>query len=279
MTSLISPDDLGAEEVASLAPPELTLQTLGWAILVLVVAFVVNKASNRAVERYVEHSNGTEHASATAKKLTAYITYSLAAIIVLGIFGVPLEALGAAVGLIGLGLSFALREMIANFISGLMILINRPFKIGDQINAEGETGIVEDIRVRATDIKTFDGRKVIVPNSKLYNETVINNTGYKNRRFDVMVGISYDDDIQKAKDLAYQTLVDAESVEEQPEPQVLTDELGGSSVDLRLRGWTHTGRASVVKASSEVTQLVKEKFDEEGIDIPYPIRTVYMEDE
>ncbi len=278
MDSIASTGELVSEDVAQLLPPDITLQAVAWAAVVLALALVVDRASNKIVERSIEHSNGTKHASATAKKLTSYLIYSVAFIVILGVFGVPPSALGTAVGLIGLGISFALREMIANFISGLMIMINRPFKIGDQIAAEDEAGTVEDIRVRATDIKTFDGRKVIVPNSKLYNETVVNNTGYEKRRFDVVVGISYDDNIQKARDLARETLDDAETVESEPEPQILTDELGGSSVDLRLRGWTDTGRASVVKASSEVTQLVKEKFDREGIDIPYPIRTVYMEE-
>jgi len=169
--------------------------------------------------------------------------------------------------------------MIANFISGLMILINRPFKIGDQITVEGESGTVRDIQIRATSVKTYDGRKVIVPNSTLYNDTVINNTAYDERRFEVVVGIGYDEDIQKAKDLAMESLKEAEGVDPEPEPQVFVNELGGSSVDLKLRGWTKPSKANMVKSASEVTQIVKEKYDEAGIDIPYPIRTVYMNEE
>ncbi len=274
---MLTPEDLGAE-AAPYLPAEITFTAIGGALVVILLAFAADFITNRLVERSIERSNGTKHASATAQKLTSYIIYAVSLVVILGLFGVPLSALGTAVGLIGLGISFALREMIANFISGLMILINRPFVIGDQIEAEGEAGTVEDIRVRATDMRTFDGRKVIIPNSKLYNETVVNNTGYGKRRFDVIVGIGYDEDIQTARDLALETLKEAESVELDPEPAVLTDELDGSSVNLRLRAWTHTGRASVVKAASEVTQLVKEKYDEEGIDIPYPIRTVYMEE-
>lgn len=257
----------------------LTFNTVMWVIAASAAGFVANKFSNYLIARSIEKKNGDEHAIVTAKKISAYVIYSLTLVAVMGIFGLPLSALASAVGLIGLGVSFALKDMIANFISGLMILVNRPFKIGDQITVEGESGTVKDIQIRATAVKTYDGRKVIVPNSTLYNDTVINNTAYDERRLEVVVGVGYDDDIEKAKELAMETLQEAEGVDAEPEPQVLVNELGGSSVDLKLRGWTKPSKANMVKSASEVTQIVKEKYDEVGIDIPYPIRTVYMHEE
>lgn len=252
--------------------------TLAEAAVVVLAGFLVNKASNLVIERYVTRRGGDTHAAKSAKKVSAYIIYPLTFVAVLGVFGVPLSALGTAVGLIGLGISFALKDMIANFISGILILINRPFKIGDQIRVSGEEGTLQDIRLRASDIRTYDGRKVIVPNSVLYNNVVINDTAYDQRRFNVLVGIGYDDDIEEAKDLALESLREAEGVEEEPEPQVLVEDLGDSSVNLKLRAWTKPSRANMVAVSSDVTQLVKQKYDEAGIDIPYPIRTVFMED-
>lgn len=248
------------------------------AAVVVVAGWAANKVSNVLIARSIRGRNGDKHVIKTSKRVSAYTIYSLTAVALLGVFGVPLSALGTMVGLIGLGLSFALKDMIANFISGLLIMINRPFKIGDQIEVSGEAGTVQDIKIRASEIKTYDGRKVIVPNSTLYSTTVINNTAYDERRFEVIVGVSYDDDVERAKELAMETLEEAEMTEDQPEPQVLVDELGGSSVNLKLRGWTKPSKANMVKATSEVTQLVKSKYDEEGIDIPYPIRTVYMEE-
>lgn len=257
---------------------EIQASTILTAVAVIVAAYIANKASNRMVNKAVKRRGGSVHASKTAKRLTAYVTYSLGLVALLGVFGVPMTALGTVVGLIGLGISFALKDIIANFISGIFILINRPFQIGDQIKVAGEEGTVQDIEIRATSIKTYDGRKVIVPNSQLYSGTVINNTAFDERRFEVIVGISYDDDIEKAKELAMDTLREAEGVEAEPEPQVLVNELGGSSINLKLRGWTKPSKANMVKSASEVTQLVKQKYDAEGIDIPYPIRTVYMEE-
>jgi Small-conductance mechanosensitive channel len=95
----------------------------------------------------------------------------------------------------------------------------------------------------------------------------------------VIVGVGYDDDVQTAKELAEETLEEVESIEEEPQTQVLVEELGGSSVNLKLRGWTKPSKANMVAVTSDVTQKIKEKYDEEGIDIPYPIRTVYLNEE
>ncbi|MFB6193258.1 MAG: mechanosensitive ion channel family protein [Candidatus Nanohaloarchaea archaeon] len=266
--------------LSSIAIPSISIgaETLVLALTVLAGGFIINKASNYLIARSIKRKNGEKHAIKTAKRLSGYIIYSLTGVVLLGVLGVPLTALGTVVGLIGLGVSFALKDMIANFISGLLIMINRPFKIGDQIEVSGEAGTVKDIKIRASEIKTYDGRKVIVPNSTLYSNTVINNTAYDERRYDVIVGVGYDDDIEEARELAMETLEEAEMTEDEPEPEVLVNELGGSSVNLKLRGWTKPSKANMVKASSEVTEKVKEKYDEAGIDIPYPIRTVYMEE-
>lgn len=259
-------------------PSVINFETTVVAFGVLIFGYILNKISNLIIGKSIQHRGGDLHAERSAKRLSAYVIYPLTAVAVLGVFGVPLSALGTAIGLIGLGISFALQDIIANFISGILIMITRPFEIGDQIEAGGEEGTIKDISTRATEIKTYDGRKVIMPNSQLYSNQVVNNTGYGNRRFNVIVGIGYDDDIKKAKELAEEVLDEAESVESDPEPQVLVDELGGSSVNLKLRGWTDNRRSNIVSGASEVTQLVKEKYDDAGIDIPYPIRTVYMEE-
>lgn len=248
-------------------------------IIVLVLAWGLNKLSNKAVERGIQRRSGHQHAEFTAKKATSYAIFTIAGFAILGLFGVPLSALSTFLGLIGLGISFALRDTIANFIAGMMIMINMPFKVGDQIATQGEEGTVKDIRIRATDIKTYDGRKVMVPNSQLYNDVVINNTFYDERRFEVIVGVGYDDDVQTAKELAEETLEEVETIESDPSPQVLVNELGGSSVNLKLRGWTKPSKANMIGTTSEVTQKIKEKYDDEGIDIPYPIRTVYLNEE
>ena len=229
----------------------------------------------KIAEKIIERAaNGNHHSRIAAKKLSRYTIYPLTFGGMLGALGFPLSSIGAAVGLIGLGVSFAMKDIISNFFSGVLLMVTRPFEVGDQIKSQGHQGVVEDVKIRATEIKTFDGKMVIIPNSKLYNDVVVNNTGYNKRRLEVVVGVGYDDDIDLARDKALQALKDADSVSEDPEPEVLVEELAGSSVNLKLRGWTERGRSNVVQASSEVTDLVKKYLDEEGIDIPYPIRTI-----
>lgn len=242
-------------------------------------AWTLNKVSNRLVDRAVEERGGDKHAAFTAKKVTAYVSYTLGLVVILGILGVNPSALASVLGLIGLGVSFALRDVISNFISGLMILVNKPFEIGDQIRVDGYEGTIKDIRIRASDIKTFDGRKVIVPNSTLYNDIVVNDTAYAQRRFNVVVGVGYDDDIKEASDLAEEALEETDGVLSVPSPQVLVDELGGSSVNLKLRGWTKPERADQLRAASKLTENIKHKYDDAGIDIPYPIRTINLNKE
>jgi len=257
----------------------ITLTTLIVAAGIIVLGWFANKISNKMVDKAIKERGGDKNAAISAKKVTAYAIYPVTIVIASGVLGVPVGSFGTALGLIGLGLSFALKDVIANFITGILILIGQPFKVGDQIKAGGEEGTVKDIKVRATDIKTYDGRKVIIPNSQLYNGVVINNTAYDERRFEVIVGVGYDEDISTAVELARESLEESEMVETEPEPQVLVNELGGSSVNLKLRGWTKPSKANMVQAASEVTQGVKEKYDKEGIDIPYPIRTIYMNNE
>lgn len=258
--------------------------SIGWTTIaelavIFLLGFGLNRVSNVLINRAIKRRGGSEHAAKTTKKISTYLIYSIVFILALGALGVPPSALGTFAGLIGLGLSFALRDVIANFISGILIMINQPFKIGDQIKVDGEEGTIKDIQIRASQIKTYDGRKVIVPNSNLYNNVVINNTAYDQRRFEVIVGIGYDEDIKAAKEAAQEVLEEAEGVESEPEPQILVDALDDSSVNLKLRGWTRPSRANMVKSASEVSQKVKERYDEEGIDIPFPIRTVYMDND
>lgn len=264
-------------QITSLITDYIAPKTIALTLAIIAAGYIGNKLVKRVIKRSVG-TEVDEHVYKTASKISSFSIYGLTFIALLGVYNVPLGSLATLVGLLGLGLSFAMQDMIANFISGIMILISRPFKIGDQIEAGGEEGTVQDIRIRATDIRTYDGRKVIIPNSKLYNDTIVNNTAYGSRRFEVVVGVGYDDDIKTAKEIAENALEDAEHVEADPEPQVLVNELGGSSVNLKLRGWTDTHKSNIVKASSELTHLIKDRYDEEGIDIPYPIRTIYMEE-
>lgn len=181
-------------------------------------------------------------------------------------------------GLLSVGIGLALKSPLENMISGILTILVAPFRIGDEIEVSGYAGRVEDISIHDTIIRTFDGKRVAIPNSDVYLNPVTNQTAYPIRRFDVLVGIHYNDDLPKAVGIARETLDETEGVRKTPEPQVLVTMLNEFSVDMILRFWSDPSMQSEFKMISDVTTGVKLAFDREDITIPFPIRTLHIPD-
>jgi len=185
----------------------------------------------------------------------------------------------SVLGVGGVAIGFAFRDILQNFLAGLLILIRQPFQIGDQIIFNDYEGTVEQIETRATIIKTYDGRKVVIPNGEIYTNSVMVNTAYETRRSQYDVGIGYGDDIREAAEFVLQAMRQVEGVLDEPAPDVLNVDLAGSSVNLRARWWTKPERAEVVRVGHEVLTAIKEKLDEAGIDMPYPTQVTLFHDQ
>lgn len=181
-------------------------------------------------------------------------------------------------GLLSVGIGLALKSPLENMISGILTILVAPFRIGDEIEVSGYAGRVEDISIHDTIIRTFDGKRVAIPNADVYLNPVTNQTAYPIRRFDVVVGIHYNDDLPKAVGIAHDTLAETEGVRETPEPQVLVTKLNEFSVDMILRFWSDPSMQSEFIMVSDVTTSIKLAFDREGITIPFPIRTLHIPD-
>ena len=179
-------------------------------------------------------------------------------------------------GLLSVGVGLALKSPLENMISGIITILVAPFRIGDEIEVSGYAGRVEDISIHDTIIRTFDGKRVAIPNVDVYLNVVVNQTAYPLRRYDVIVGIHYNDDLPKAMDIARQTLNSTGGVRESPEPIVLTETLNEYSVDMILRFWSEPSMQNQFEVVSEVTKNVKLAFDREGITIPFPISTLHI---
>ena len=178
-------------------------------------------------------------------------------------------------GVSGVAIGFAFRDILQNFLAGILILLNEPFRVGDQIVFGSYEGTVEGVETRATTLKTYDGRQVVIPNGKLYTDAVIVNTAYDLRRTEYDFGIGYGDDVQLATRLLEETLAEVDGIVDDPAPQVLTWELAASSVNLRARWWTRPSQASLVEVRDRVIERAKEKFDaHEDVDFPFTIRDV-----
>ncbi len=180
----------------------------------------------------------------------------------------------AVLGAASFAVGFALQGSLSNFASGVMLLIFRPFNVGDYVTAGGVSGSVKQIDLFTTTMATPDNVKIIVPNSKVFGDTIHNYAGYETRRLDVTVGIGYGSSIEKAKE-TLEAVVRAESrVLADPAPLIAVTELADSSVNVMVRIWVERGDYWGVKF--DMTRAIKEQLDANGIEIPFPQRVVHM---
>jgi small-conductance mechanosensitive channel len=184
---------------------------------------------------------------------------------------------GLGVGSVAIG--FAFKDILQNWLAGVLLLLRQPFRPGDQIIVRGYEGTVQRIETRATIIRTYDGRDAIIPNADVYSNPVTVNTAHDRRRDEYDLGIGYSDDIEAARRAIHAALRDLPQIEQEPAPEVLVWDLAGSSVNLRIRWWTHPRRMDVVLARSAVLQAVKQAMDRDGIDMPFPTQVMLFHDQ
>ncbi|MBP1807643.1 mechanosensitive ion channel family protein [Rubellimicrobium aerolatum] len=185
----------------------------------------------------------------------------------------------AGLGIGSIAIGFAFKDILQNWLAGLLLLIRRPFRIGDEIVVNGYEGRVEWIETRATMIRTYDGRRAIIPNADVFTNAVTVNTAFDLRRSEVDVGIGYGDPIPAAREAILAALREVEGVEPDPAPEVLAWELAGSSVNLKVRWWSHSRRTDVVHVQARVVEAIKGALDRAGIDMPFPTQVVLHHDQ
>ncbi|MGE0315022.1 MAG: mechanosensitive ion channel family protein [Lautropia sp.] len=276
------------------AAPQLATQTVqGWIdgffrllpamavalILVLLffgVAFAVRVLVRRTAMRR-ERSNLGEVLGSFAFWLVAFFGIMIGLTIVL-----PSLKPGNLISALGFGsvaIGFAFKDILQNWLAGLLILLRQPFRTGDQIVVGTHEGTIERIETRACLIRTYDGRRVIIPNADVYSSSVIVNTAFPLRRTSYAIGIGYGDDIGRARDTMLQAIRSVDGVEASPAPEVLVDELAPSWVSLNLRWWTQSRRADVVHVRSAVIEAVKRALDAAGIDMPFETQVHLFHDQ
>ena len=185
----------------------------------------------------------------------------------------------STLGIGGVAIGFAFKDIFQNFLAGLLILVTRPFRVGDQIRYKDYEGTVEDIQTRATYLKSYDGRRIIIPNGELYTNSVTVNTAFPQRRWQYDIGIGYGDDIERARAIILERLQQAQDVEPDPKADVIVVELAESTVNLRARWWTKSQMADGLNAQDRVLTAVKQALVEAGIDLPFPTRQILFHDQ
>lgn len=182
--------------------------------------------------------------------------------------GVNTTSLVALIGAAGLAIGLSLQDSLKNFAAGVMLVVFRPFKAGDFVEAAGTSGVVERISIFSSTFHTVDNREIIIPNGAIYADVIVNYSARSTRRIDLLIGIGYDDDIRKAKSVVEAVLHADARVLTDPAPLIAVAELGASSVDLHIRPWVKS--ADYFATSCDLKEAIKLAFDENGISIPYP---------
>ena len=188
--------------------------------------------------------------------------------------GISLTPMLAGLGVAGFIVGFALQDSLSNFAAGAMILIYRPFDVGDFVEVTGASGLVKDMNLVSTTITTFDNQTLVVPNSKIWGDVIKNVTAQNHRRVDLVFGISYDDDIEQAERVLAEIVAAHDKVLKDPEPNIKLHTLGDSSVNFVVRPWVKTD--DYWDVYWDLMREVKLRFDREGISIPYPQRDVHL---
>lgn len=250
----------------------------GIKITVAVAIFIVGKLIAKMVTRLMKRMMERAKVDGMLTAFLGNIIYvSLLVVVVIAALdqlGVQTTSLIAVFGAAGLAVGLALKDSLANFSSGIMLIIFRPFKVGDFIEAAGQAGVIEEVRIFNTIMKTGDNREIIIPNSHIYGGPIINVSARPTRRIDMVFGIGYDDDIRKAKELVNAAFAADERILQDPAPVVAMVELADSSVNFNVRPWVKTADYWAVR--SDLMERIKLSFDENGISIPYPQRDVHM---
>lgn len=196
--------------------------------------------------------------------------------LVVAIPGFTPGQLVSALGIGSVAIGFAFKDIFQNLLSGILILLAEPFRIGDSIIVNGMEGTVEEIQVRATHLRSYDGRRLVIPNANVYTSAITVNTAYVQRRCEFMVGIGYDDDINKARQIIIDILNNDRLVLSEPAFTVIITALADFSVNLTVYWWIDTQDTNIGDSVSSMQEKVKNAFTEHGINIPYPIQELKM---
>ena len=252
------------------------LPSLLGAIVVIGITWGVAKGVRYIAYTWAKQTEGDSNTELLIGRLSYGGVWVVGFVIALGVMGLDFGTLLGALGLTSVAIGFSLKDVLSNYISGVILLAARPFRINDQVVIGEYEGTITQIQLRATTIKTYDGRVVYIPNQEVFQASIINNTASPRRRSSVMVGIDYGENISEAITLVNKVLENIEEVETEPHPDVLVSELAASTVNLEIRFWVDSRRSGFLATTSKVAQAVKEALEAANIDMPTDIYTLIL---
>lgn len=249
------------------------LDATDWIIfgVVLLVGLLVSRVAKRLVIRAAQRAGAERSSAVLLGKVTGYVLVAAALVYALSSIGVAITPLIGALGIGGLAIAIAMQHSIENVISGIYLETRRPFRRGDEMSTGDHSGFVQDINLRATVLRTYDGRIVHVPNSDVLNSPIVNNTAEAFRRSSLVVGVEYGADLSSVRDTILEAVRGA-GVESEPAPAAWVTSFSESSIDFEILFWHPSDKASEWRVTSDVAMAVKAAFADKGINIPFPQR-------
>ncbi|WP_019946130.1 mechanosensitive ion channel family protein [Hymenobacter aerophilus] len=251
-------------------------------LVVLAIFTFIARGVRSGVERLTTARHQSQSLALLLSRL-AYVFVLLLGILVMFTIMIPSftpASLISALGIGGVAIGFAFKDIFQNFLAGMLLLLTEPFRINDQIKYKDFEGTVETIQTRATTIKTYDGRRVVIPNAELFINAVTVNTAYDKRRLEYDFGIGYGDNIAQARQVMLAAALSVEGVLSDPAPEALVVEIGESTIDIRLRWWINPPRrAAYMQSKDQVLEAVKNSLTKAGIDQPFPTQVILLHDQ
>lgn len=253
----------------------ITLFNLISAIIVIVVGYLIAVIVSRYIRKAILKAKMAKILAIFTSRVVKILLIIFFVAMGIGFLGIDVGAALISISVVsGFVLGFAFQETLGNLAAGFMIAITKPFRVNDYVDIAGQSGRINDVGASITTMTTVDNKRVIIPNSKIWGDPIVNYTALNKRMIDMRVGISYSDNMGKAIQITLKVLKANNKVLDDPSPTVAVANLGDSSVDLLVRPWVNT--SDYWSAKWELTQQIKEAFDKEKISIPFPQRDVHI---
>ena len=271
LSSLIEKLDSWVEAIV------LNLPNLIAAIVIVLVAVLLARLARKLVRKGMDSVSSYHAVNGLLATITYIVVLSIGVFVALGALGLDktVTALLGGAGVIGLAIGFASQDIAANFISGILLSVRRPFREGEIIETNGVLGTVNEINLRATCIRTFQGQLVIVPNKDVFQNAIKNYSRLGQRRIDLSCGVAYGDDLEKAERVAVEALSAIDYRDQSRDVELFYNEFGGSSINFVVRFWIDFKKQTdYLKAQSDAIKRLKTALDENDLTIPFPIRTL-----
>jgi small-conductance mechanosensitive channel len=249
------------------------------AMVILVISIYLAGLISRAVRKALEKRDTDHEVMLVITNIARWSVIALGVFVGLQQMGFDLSAFLVSLGVVGFTIGFALQDISKNFVAGMLLLLQQPFDIGNAIEVAGFSGTVEHVDLRATEIRTFDGKTVLIPNADVYTSAITNFSRETDRRIDLTIGVDCDTDLELARATALDVVTKIDGILMDPAPQVAFHNFGASSIDFTLYFWVNMQENSILAAKDQAVVLINDAFAEKRIEIPYPVQMVITKQE